>query len=138
MDGMANYIAIIELHTVDNEENSQQLDAAMAERQFFPQIRDDDGKAYWLPTGSYAIQNTDMGYATTLGGDIEPTQRAALCQAWIVSGLSTVIWPLSMIAPPPCDTCHSSALHVNASVGAPCQMRQVESAGPPCRNYESP
>jgi hypothetical protein len=30
------------------------------ERQFFAQIRDDDGKAYWLPAGSYAIQNTDM------------------------------------------------------------------------------
>jgi hypothetical protein len=57
---MANYIAIIELHAVDNEEDFQQLDAAMAERQFFAQIRDDDGKAYWLPTGSYAIQNTDM------------------------------------------------------------------------------
>ena len=60
MDGMANYIAIIELHDAENEEDSQQLDTAMAERQFLPQIRDDDGKAYWLPTGTYAIQNTDM------------------------------------------------------------------------------
>jgi hypothetical protein len=57
---MANYIAIIELHDAENEDDFQQLDAAMAERQFFPQIRDDNGKAYWLPTGSYAIQNTDM------------------------------------------------------------------------------
>ncbi len=60
MDGMANYIAIIELHDAENEEDFQELDAAMAERQFLPQIRDDDDKAYWLPTGSYAIQNTDM------------------------------------------------------------------------------
>lgn len=60
MDDMANYIAIIELHDVENEEDFQQLDAAMAERQFLPQILDDDGMAYGLPTGSYAIQNTDM------------------------------------------------------------------------------
>jgi hypothetical protein len=57
---MANYIAIIEIHDADNEDDFRQLDAAMQERQFSPQIRDDDGKAYWLPTGSYAIQNTDM------------------------------------------------------------------------------
>jgi hypothetical protein len=60
MDLMANYIAIIELHDAGTEEDFQQLDAAMEERQFSPQIRDDDGKAYWLPAGSYAIQNTDM------------------------------------------------------------------------------
>ena len=57
---MANYIAIIELHGAENEEDFQKLDAAMKERQFFPQILDDDGVACWLPTGSYAIQNTDM------------------------------------------------------------------------------
>jgi hypothetical protein len=60
MDSMANYIAIIELHDAENQDDYQELDAAMAERQFFPQIRDDDGKAYWLPSGSYAMQNTDM------------------------------------------------------------------------------
>jgi hypothetical protein len=46
MDGMANYIAIIELHDAENEEDFQQLDTATGERQFLPQIRDDDGKAY--------------------------------------------------------------------------------------------
>ncbi|HTZ48265.1 MAG TPA: hypothetical protein VMH20_11775 [Verrucomicrobiae bacterium] len=57
---MANYIAIIELHEAGNEEDFEQLDAAMEERQFSPQIRDDEGKAYWMPEGSYAIQNTEM------------------------------------------------------------------------------
>jgi hypothetical protein len=57
---MANYIAYIELHEATTEDDFEQLDAAMQERQFLPQIRDDDGKSYWLPTGSYAIQNTDM------------------------------------------------------------------------------
>jgi hypothetical protein len=57
---MANYIAIIDLHGAENEEDFQQLDDAMEERQFFPQVRDDNGEAYWLPTGSYVIQNTDM------------------------------------------------------------------------------
>jgi hypothetical protein len=60
MERMANYIAIMELHDAENEGDFQQLDAAMQERQFSPQIRDDAGKAYWLPSGSYAIQNTDM------------------------------------------------------------------------------
>jgi hypothetical protein len=60
MDSMANYIAIIELHDAEDEDDFQELDAAMVERNFFPQIRDDDGKAYWLPSGSYAMQNTDM------------------------------------------------------------------------------
>jgi hypothetical protein len=60
MGGMANYLAIIELHDAENEEDFEQLNAAMEERQFSPQIRDDDGKVYWLSTGSYAIQNTDM------------------------------------------------------------------------------
>jgi hypothetical protein len=59
MDCMANYIGIIELHDAETEEDFEQLDAAMEERQFLPQIRDDDGKVYWLPTGSYTIQNTD-------------------------------------------------------------------------------
>jgi hypothetical protein len=60
MDRMANYIAIVELHDAATEEDFEHLDAAMEERQFSPQIRDDDGKAYWLPSGSFAIQNTDM------------------------------------------------------------------------------
>ena len=57
---MANYIAIIELHGADTEDDFQQLDAAMEERQFHQQIRDDDGQPYWLPSGNYAIQDTDM------------------------------------------------------------------------------
>jgi hypothetical protein len=60
MHRMANYIAVIELHDAENEEDFEQLDSAMAERQFSPQIRDDEGKACWLPRGSYVIQNTDM------------------------------------------------------------------------------
>lgn len=60
MNGMANYIAIVELHDAENQEDFEQLDSAMQERRFLPQIQDDNGNAYWLPTGSYAIQNTDM------------------------------------------------------------------------------
>ena len=57
---MPNYIAIIELHDAENEDDLDQLDSAMAEHQFSAQVRDDDGKLFWLPQGSYAIQNTDM------------------------------------------------------------------------------
>ena len=59
MGRMANYIAIVELHDA-GAKRLQQLGAGMEERQFSPQIRDDEGKAYWLPSGSFAIQNTDM------------------------------------------------------------------------------
>jgi hypothetical protein len=57
---MANYIAIVELHDTEDEEDFDHLGAAMEERQFSAQVRDDEGKAYWLPSGSFAIQNTDM------------------------------------------------------------------------------
>lgn len=57
---MPNYIAIIELQGEANEEDFQQLEDALKERQFFPQIQDDNGNAFWLPAGCYAIQNTDM------------------------------------------------------------------------------
>jgi hypothetical protein len=75
MHAMANYIAIIELNDAENEDDLDQLDSAMAEHQFFPQIRDDDGKVFWLPRGSYAIQNTDMvlktAHDTALGAAAE-------------------------------------------------------------------
>ena len=57
---MANYIAVIELNDAENEEDLDQLDSAMAERGFLSQIRDDENKVFWLPRGSYAVQNTDM------------------------------------------------------------------------------
>jgi hypothetical protein len=60
MQLMANYIAIIELYDAEHEEDFDQLDSAMAERQFLPQIKDDEGKVFWLPRGSYALQNTEM------------------------------------------------------------------------------
>jgi len=57
---MANYIAIIELHGAENEEDFQHLDAAMKERQFFPQIRDDDGEAYL--TAHWQLRNSEHGH----------------------------------------------------------------------------
>src|ERR1700739_1493848 len=58
-------------------------------------------------------------YATTPGGEMEPTQRAALSHARMLCGLFTVTLPFSsIIVPPASDPCHSSALQVRASDGA--------------------
>src|ERR1700730_10000190 len=67
-------------------------------------------------------------YATTPGGEMDPTQRAALLHARMVWALFTVTRPfLSRIVPPPSDPCHSSALHVRASERAPCQTNPQKS-----------
>src|SRR5258708_40013960 len=55
-------------------------------------------------------------YPITLGGEIEPTQCAALCHARIARGLFTlIVLSSSMMRPPPSEPCHSSALQVNPS-----------------------
>src|SRR5271157_2806455 len=74
-------------------------------------------------------------YAVTPGGKVNPTQPAALLQARTVCGLFTVTWPFSsrMVAPPS-DTCHSNALQVNASEGAPCQTKPQKSLLPFARS----
>src|SRR5271157_2058373 len=60
-------------------------------------------------------------YAITPGGEIDPTHRAALSHARTVCGLFTVTLPFSSrMVPPPSETCHSKALQVRASEGAPC------------------
>src|SRR6266478_5458220 len=63
-------------------------------------------------------------YPTTPGGEIEPTQCAALCHDRIACGLFTLItWSSSMMRPPPSDACHSSASQVNPSSAAPCHTK---------------
>ena len=89
---MANYIAIIELHDAENEEDFQQLDAAMAERQFWPQIWDDDGKAYWLPTGSYAIQNTDIALKTAHDAAVAAAGESGFEFSVIVTNFDECEW----------------------------------------------
>ena len=99
---MANYIAIIELHGAENEEDFQQLDAAMKERQFFSQIRDDDGEAYWLPTGSYAIQNTDMVLKAAHDAALGAASESGLEFSIIVTGFDECEWTnLAPVEAPP-------------------------------------
>src|SRR3979411_2245731 len=59
-------------------------------------------------------------YPTTPGGEMEPTQCAALCHALIACGLFTlIVLSSSMIRPPPSAACHSSASQVNTSSAPP-------------------
>src|ERR1700739_79775 len=70
-------------------------------------------------------------YSTTPGGEMEPTQRAALSHARMLWGLFTLTLPFSSsIVPPASDTCHSSALQVRASEGAPSQTKPQKSLFP--------
>src|SRR6201998_1531654 len=67
-------------------------------------------------------------YATTPGGEMDPTQRAALFHARMLRGLFTVILLFSSrIVPPPSETCHSNAVQVRASEGAPSQTKPQKS-----------
>jgi hypothetical protein len=91
-DGMANYIAIIELHEAENEGDFQQLDVAMQERRFLSQILDDDGKAYWLPTGSYAIQNTDMVLKAAHDAAVAAAGESGFEFSVIVTGFEECEW----------------------------------------------
>lgn len=89
---MANYIAIIELLDAENADDFQQLDTAMVERQFFPQIRDDDGKVYWLPIGSYAIQNTDMVLQAAHDAAVAAAGESGFEFSVIVTGFDECEW----------------------------------------------
>src|SRR5882724_6208512 len=73
-------------------------------------------------------------YVTTPGGDMVPTQRAALSNARAVSGLLTVTMFFSMIGPPPSETCHSRALQVTASDDAPSHTKPQKSFWPLARS----
>src|ERR1700757_3746460 len=74
-------------------------------------------------------------YAVTPGGEIDPTQRAAMVHERITCGLFTVTLPCSSnMVPPPSDTCHSNALQVNASDGAPSQTKAQKSLLPFARS----
>ena len=99
---MANYIAIIELHDAENEEDFQRLDAAMGERKFLPQIQDDDGRAYWLPTGSYAIQNTDMALNAAHDAAVGAAGESGFEFSVIVTGFDECEWTnLAPVEAPP-------------------------------------
>src|ERR1700751_2865322 len=72
---------------------------------------------------------------TTPGGEMEPTHRAARSHARMLCGLFTVTLPVSSsIVPPPSDTCHSRALQVSASEGAPSQTKPQKSLFPFARS----
>ena len=60
---MSSYLARVELYEVTEEEDYDTLHTAMEERGFLLQIKADDGTFYWLPGGTFVIQDTDMTLA---------------------------------------------------------------------------
>jgi hypothetical protein len=64
----------------------------MGERQFSPPVRDDDGKAYWLPNGSYAIQNTDMALNAAHDAAVAAAGESGFEFGVIVTGFDECEW----------------------------------------------
>src|SRR5258708_33985404 len=74
---------------------------------------------------------------TTPGGEMDPTQRAALSHARMLCGLFTVTLPFSSsIVPPPSDPCHSRALQVIAPGGATSQTNPQKPSLPLARSLD--
>jgi len=57
---MADYLARVELHDAEEEEDYEKLDEAMEKRGFVQTIQADDGTAYQLPDTTYVVQNSNM------------------------------------------------------------------------------
>ncbi len=57
---MPNYLARVELHDVEEEEDYELLHTAMEQRGLLRQIQGDDGVPYELPNATYVMQNTDI------------------------------------------------------------------------------
>jgi hypothetical protein len=55
-----NYLAHVELHDPEEEEDYELLHTAMEQRGFLRQIQGDDGIPYELPNATYVMQNTDI------------------------------------------------------------------------------
>jgi hypothetical protein len=55
-----NYLARVELHGAEEEEDDELLHTAMEQRGFLRQIQGDDGASYELPNATYVMQNTDI------------------------------------------------------------------------------
>jgi hypothetical protein len=60
---VSSYLARVELYEAIEEEDYDKLHAAMQEHGFLLQIKADDGAVYWLPEGTFVIQDTDMTLA---------------------------------------------------------------------------
>ena len=57
---MPNYLALAELHDVEEEGDYERLHTAMERRGLLRQIQGDDGVPYALPNATYVMQNTDI------------------------------------------------------------------------------
>ena len=57
---MPNYLAHVELHDPEEEEDYELLHTAMEQRGLLRQIQGDDGASYELPNATYVMQNTDI------------------------------------------------------------------------------
>jgi Endoribonuclease GhoS len=88
---MANYIARVELHKATYD-NYEQLHASMAARGYQRTIVGDNGKTYQLPTGTYAVENTDASMDTALNAAKEAADDTGKSSSVIVANWTQTMW----------------------------------------------
>ena len=89
---MSNYLARVELYEVTQEEDYDKLHAAMEERRFLLQIKADDGTFYWLPSGTYAIQDTDMTLTVAHDAAVAASEQTGFEYSVMVVEFENIQW----------------------------------------------
>jgi hypothetical protein len=89
---VANYIARVELLDAENDEDFEKLDNALEQRGFLSQIQDDNHAVFWLPTGAYVIQNTDMTLTAARDSAIAAAEETGFEFSLIVAEFENAEW----------------------------------------------
>ena len=89
---MPNFIIRVELIDANNEEDFEKLDAAMEERGLSPQIHDDNNVAFWLPTGTYAAQNSTMALAAVRDAAVAAAGESGFDFALVLADFADCEW----------------------------------------------
>lgn len=95
---MANYLARVELHDATEEEDYEELHAAMEGRGYLRQIQSDDGIVNQLPDATYVMQNTDVTLAVAHFAAVEAAEETGFEYSlivvdfadWLATGLEPV------------------------------------------------
>jgi hypothetical protein len=89
---VANYIARVELIDAENEEDFEKLDAALEHRGFSAQVRDDKDVAFWLPSGTYVLQNSTMELTAVRDAATAGAEETGFEFALVVANFEDAEW----------------------------------------------
>ena len=89
---MSNYLARVELHDAEEEEDYAVLHTAMEQRGFLRQIQGDDGVPYQLPNATYVMQNTNITLTAAQDLAIAAAIETELEYSLIVVEFENTLW----------------------------------------------